>query len=120
MFRVPVPVRLPCVLFLDPAGIGQHEPAQIHRPRCAVHPPLVAIGPQTREIAHVIQVCVGQDHGVDLARRHRKFRPIAKAQFLQPLEQTAVHEHPLPGVLEQVFRPGHGAGGAKKRQISHK
>ena len=60
-----------------------------------------------------------QDHGVDLARRHREFRPIAKTQLLQPLEQTAVHEHALPAMLEQILRPRHRAGGTQKRQVSH-
>ncbi len=60
-----------------------------------------------------------QDDGVDLAGWNGELRPIAQAEILQPLKQTAVHEHALPAVLEQIFRPGHRAGGTQKRQVSH-
>ena len=81
--------------------------------------PLVTVCPQTRQISDVIEVRVGQDDGVDLTRRNREFGPVAEAQLLQPLKQTAVDEDALPAVLEQIFRPGDRAGGTEKRQVSH-
>jgi dipeptidyl-peptidase-4 len=67
----------------------------------------------------VIKVRVGQDDGVNLAWRDRKFRPVAKTKLFQALKEAAVYEHALPAVLEQVFGPGDGAGGTEKRQVSH-
>ena len=41
-------------------------------------------------------------------------------QFLEPLKQPAVDEHPVRPGVEQVFRAGDGAGGAEEGQRWHR
>ena len=68
----------------------------------------------------MVEVRVRQDDGIDLSRGNRELLPVAQPQVLESLEQTAIHEHALAAVLEQIFRPGHRAGSTHKRQVSHR
>ena len=58
-------IREPRVLFLQPAGVGQHQRAQVGRARRAEDRPMKAVGDQSRQQARVIDVRVRQDDGVD-------------------------------------------------------
>jgi hypothetical protein len=119
VFRVAVLVRLPRVLLLDPAGIRKHQAAQVGGTGGAEHRPPEPLRDQPREVADVIQVSVRQHDRVDRVRSDRKIFPVAQPQFLEPLEQPAVEQHARAGVLDQVFRSGHGASRPEKRQLSH-
>ena len=59
---------------------------------------------------------MGQHHRVDRRRRHRRVGPVAQPQLLQPLEHAAIDQHAPAIGLDQVARPGHGAGGAQERE----
>ena len=110
-----MPVRLSCVLFLNSARVRQHHPAQFLRARGAKDPAAIPIGAQARQISHVVEMSMRQDDSIDLPRRNRELFPIADSEFFESLKQSAIHEHPLPVVLEQILRPGHRTGGAHKR-----
>src|SRR5579859_6380279 len=81
---------------------------------------------QPGDPAAVVEMSVGQHDGVNLAGRNRSVFPVAKSPFLCSLEQAAVDEHLKTWVvgsvvasIDEMFRSGHGAGGAKKLKIGH-
>ena len=71
---VAVPVGLLRVFFLDPAGVGQHQAAQLERARRAVDAALVAGGDEARQEPGVIEVRVRQDDRVERLRDRRGTR----------------------------------------------
>jgi hypothetical protein len=64
----------------------------------------------------MVEVRVRQDDGVDRRRIDGQRLPIPQPQFLQPLKQPAIDEHPPPVHLEQMLGPGHRARSPEKRQ----
>src|SRR5688572_27423669 len=77
MLRVPMPVCLSRILFLNPSRVRQHQPAQIFRPRSAEDPSLVAVSAQPWQISDVVEVRVRQDDRIDFSRCDWELRPIA-------------------------------------------
>jgi hypothetical protein len=65
----------------------------------------------------VVQVRVGEQYGVNLLRRYGQRRPVAQAQGLVALKETAVNQQTLLAKLDQVFRTGDGVGGAQKSDV---
>ena len=104
------------VFLLQVRRVGQHQPAQIERAASAMHRPLKPCDDQARQPAAVIDVRVREDDGVDGLGRDRQRRPVAKAKFLQPLEQSAVEQDPLAVNFEEVLGAGHGARGSEEGQ----
>ena len=76
-------------------------------------------GDQPRQVAGVVHVRVGQDHGVDGGRVDGQRVPVAPPQLLEPLEQPAVDEHAPVAGLDQVLGAGDGAGGTEEGQLRH-
>ena len=93
VLRVAVAVRVRRVFFLDAAGVGQHDPAEILRAGGAEDAAAEALRDEPRQIAAVIEVRVRQHDGVDLRWLDRKVLPVPLAQLLQPLEEPRVDEH---------------------------
>ena len=60
----------------------------------------------------MVEMRVRQDDSVNRRRIDGQRLPIPQPQFLQPLKQPAIDQDPPALHLEQVFRPGHGAGRA--------
>src|SRR5579862_222682 len=65
-------------------------------------------------VTAVIEMGMGQNHGVDAAWRNSKRRPVLETKGLETLKETATHERPGGPALEVVFRPGNGARSAQK------
>jgi hypothetical protein len=65
----------------------------------------------------VVEVGVRQQHRMDLARHHGQGPPVAQAQLLVALEQTAVHQQGVPVMLDQEFGAGDGVGAAQKSDV---
>jgi len=107
------------VLFLEVARIGKDDAAQIDGRRRRQHGPVETAAHHDRQVAGVIEVSVGQHHGVDRGGFDRRRIPIALPEILEPLEQPAIDEQPEAVVLEQVLRAGDGARGAEERQSRH-
>ena len=49
---------------------------------------------EARQVAAVIEVCMAENHCIDLGRVDRQGLPVLKAQFFQSLEKTAI-DHDL-------------------------
>jgi hypothetical protein len=100
-----VPVQELGVLLLDGAGVAEHEVRQLRR-RCGqVDVPLPPRLHQRGEGPAVVDVRVGEDHGVGVLRRPGEVA-VALVGLLPPaLEEAALQEHRAPLRLEEV----HGA-----------
>src|SRR5207237_930471 len=116
MFRVAAAVCLARVFLLNVRRIGQHETAQVLCRWCAENPTAVAAGDKTWKVAAVIEVRVRQHDDVERGRLDGQRRPVALAEFLDALEQTAVDQDTAAVELEQMLRSGHGARRTKESQ----
>ena len=112
-----VAVREVGFFLLQVAAVRQQDAAQVMRGGRAVHLAPEALTRQQRQVAAVVNVRVGEDHGVDLSRIDRQRRPVAQAQLLVALEQPAVDQYPRCALLNQVFRAGDGVGSAQKLEF---
>ena len=65
----------------------------------------------------MVEMRVRQDHGVDARRLDREGIPVAQAELLQPLEQTAIDEDPPSGRLDQVAGARDRAGAAEEGEM---
>lgn len=119
VFRESVAVGLTRILLLNPAGIRQDHAAEVRRARGAEGPAPEALRDQARQVADVVQVCVGEHDGMDRGGLDRKVVPVPEPQLLQPLEETAVEEHPGAIDVQQVLRAGYRVRRAEKGQFSH-
>ena len=114
-----VTIRLSGVLLLDPGRVWQHESAELRCAGGAEHRTAKSPGDQSRQIPHMIEMCVCEDHRIDLGRWDRKGIPVAKSELLEPLEQPTIHEDSLAPVLDDEFRTGDGACRTREGQSSH-
>jgi hypothetical protein len=119
VFRIAMAIRLSRVFLLDAAGVGQHQPAEVLRARRTERAPSESPGNQPWQVAHMVQMGVGQYDGRNRLRWDWKFLPVAQPERLQSLEQPAVDQHAHALVLEEVFRPGDGACRTEKCQTRH-
>ena len=60
---------------------------------CAVDRSLEALAAQPRQVARVIDMRVGEDHGVDVVRRMGQLLPVELAVLGWALEEAAVDHH---------------------------
>ena len=90
VLREAVTVGVGRIFFLDPAGVGQHDAAEILGAGGAENAAAETLRHQPRQIAAMIEVRVRQDDRVDVCRGNRQVLPVALAQLLQPLEQPRV------------------------------
>ena len=105
------------VFFLQVSAVGQENGAQVPRAWRAMDGFGIAISRQQGQVAAVVQVRVGQHHGIDLVGRERQGLPVAQAQLLVALEQAAIHQHAVAVVAHQVFGAGDGARAAQKSDV---
>ncbi|HEV2440477.1 MAG TPA: hypothetical protein VGX97_10490 [bacterium] len=97
------------VLMLDLGAVLEHELGEITgRPR-AVDRAAEAAAHEGRQVAAVVQVGVGEHHGVDARRVEREAAVDAGGLLAASLEQSAVEEEARPARLDQVHRAGDGA-----------
>jgi hypothetical protein len=104
------------VFLLQMGRIHEHELEQFAGGPGGVHGRLHPQLHRPRQPAGVIDVGVGQQHVVDRAQVEGRRLPVAQAQFLQALEQAAVHEDAALARLQQVAGTGDAACGAVERQ----
>jgi hypothetical protein len=81
MFREAFAIGVVCVLLLQVGAIWQENPAKLFRGVGCVERTGIAIADQRRQIAGMVQMSVGQDHGVDRSRAYWEGRPIAQPQL---------------------------------------
>ena len=90
--------------FLDAAGIGQHEGAQIDGAARRQDRPAEAAARQLGHQAAVVDMRVRQQHGVDVGRVERKVAVVQLLQRLRPLEQAAIDQQAPGRRLEQIWQ----------------
>ena len=66
----------------------------------------------------MVQVGVGQNDSVNRPGIERKWRPIPQPELLEPLEEPAVDEHPVPLEFEKVLGPGDRLSRTKESERS--
>ena len=117
VFRVAVPVGVLGLFLLEITAVRQQDAAQGTRSRRAVDLTTVAVTHEQRDIAGMVQVRVREQDGVDVCGRDGERLPVAQAQLLQPLEQTAVHQDPAASRAHQVLRSRHRPRCAQKPDL---
>ena len=80
------------VFFLQVAGVGQHDAAQIDRGRSGVNRALEAFLVKTGNPSAVVQVSVGEDDGMDLAGGYGQVGPVLEAPLLGSLKESAIDQ----------------------------
>ena len=114
-----MPVGLASVFLLNPAGVGKHQLAQVRRAGGADHAAAKTLCHESRQIADVIEVRMGEHDGINRGRRDRKLLPVSKTQLFQALKEPTIEEYAAPVVLEEVLGPRHRPRRTEKRQLCH-
>jgi hypothetical protein len=108
------------LLLLQPSAVRQHDPAQVEsRPR-RIHRTLETIAHDGRQIAGMVDVGMRQQHRVEFGWIERRLGPVAQAQLLEALVETAVDQHLAAACAQQIARAGDGAGGTEKSNVQSK
>lgn len=68
------------------------------------------------QIAAVVEMGVGHDHGVDVRGVARQRSPVAATQVSEPLEQSAVDQDARVVALDEELAPRDGAHAAEEAQ----
>ena len=76
-----------------------------------------AVPDEHRQIAAVVQVGVGEQHGVELHGRRAERHPVAFAQGLEALEKAGIEQQSLLAHRQQMTRAGDGVGGAEEGEF---
>lgn len=106
-------------MMLEVRGVFQHDLDHVRGRRRAVDRPAIPVSNDFRQIAHVIQMTVRDDNGVELGRSNRQRNVIEGFDLARPLEESAIDEEPLSGGRDEVLAAGHGARRADEGQLSH-
>ena len=105
------------LFFLDMAAVRQDQPAKLCRGVGTQNAPPEPAPDQRGQIAGMIQMGVGQQHGVYRGRAHRERLAVAGAQLFEPLEQAAIHKNAPARGLDQIARSRHRTRSAQKAQF---
>ena len=101
--------------FLNASCIGQQIGAQVDSAARGHDPSAEAFAHELRQQAAVVDVGMGQEHGIDVGRAEWKGTIVQCLQRLRSLKQTAVDQQAVRiRALEQIARAGHGAGRTTK------
>jgi hypothetical protein len=65
----------------------------------------------------MVDMGMGEQHGIDACRIDRQRSPVAQAQLLEALEQAAIHQQPRAAELKQIFRAGDGTDAAEESEL---
>jgi hypothetical protein len=103
VFRVASPIGVASIFLLDPAGIGEHQLAQVSSTRGANHAAAKALGDEPGQVANVVEMRVGEDNGINRGGRDWKFLPVPQTQLFQALKEPAIDEHATPVLFEEVL-----------------
>jgi len=97
---------------LDVAAVRQHERQQIGGARGSEHRPAKAGLHQARDHAAMVDMGVGQQQELGLARIEGQGAVVEGVERLRALEHAAVDEESALRMADPVAGAGHGAGGA--------
>ena len=99
---------------LNVGAVAEHDIAEIRRGLCGVHRSPESVGVKGRQISRVVDVGVGQQHKVQLRRRHRNGFVFVDVGALL---HAAVHQKLLSRRLQIIAAAGHLMGGAQKCKL---
>ncbi|CAB5069091.1 unannotated protein [freshwater metagenome] len=100
-------------LLVQPTAVGQHDPHKRSRIGSAVHGAVEAKAHKAWQVAAVVEVSMCNHDSVEARWVHGERCPVPLAQFLEALEDAAVHQYPTTAGLEQVAASGNGSGTAE-------
>ncbi len=120
MFAVSAARGMLGVFQLQVRGIGEQDVAQLDCSCIGIDRAVIAVAHEARQISRVVQVRVCQHAPIECRGLFRQGIPVAQAQFLQALEQAAVHQQALAFRFHQIFRARDGSGRAKKCEFRHR
>ncbi len=100
--------------FLDAAGIRQHVGTEIDGAARRKDAAGKAVAHQLRQQAAVVDMGMGQEHGVDVGGAKRKRPVVQLLQGFRSLKQAAIDQEASGAGLEQIAGARHGAGRAEE------
>jgi hypothetical protein len=98
-----VAVRKIGIALLQISAVGQKDSAEIARGIRAKDRPAESISNQQGQIARMVNMGVCEEHQIDACRVDRQIRPVAQAQLLVSLEQSAIDENATTIEVEEIF-----------------
>ena len=104
-------------LLVELAGVEQDERGQLDRAGGGVDPAAIALLDQQRQQPAMVEVGVGQQDRIELARVERERDPVADRLVRAALEHPAVDEDPRPVGVEQELGPGDGRGATEEVDV---
>ena len=114
------PPDLPArILFLDAAGIGEHDLQQLGRGRRGEDRAPIARLAEQRQPTGVVDVRVAQDHPVQRARVERERLAVPLVSLAAALDQPAVQQDAGVVGFDEMARPGDLTGCAVERKTNH-
>ncbi|MNF71842.1 hypothetical protein D3C84_538010 [compost metagenome] len=90
-------------LFLQAAAVQQQDFHQFTGGGRGVDRAAITIAHQYGQIAAVIKMGMGQHNGIEVADRKLERVAIVQSQLLVALEQTAVDQHMLVAMFQQIL-----------------
>src|ERR1035437_408563 len=111
------------IFFLQVAGVGKNDSAQINSRRRGVNRSAESFFYEARNPAAVVEVSVRQDDRINFLGRNRRAAPVALAPFFRALKEAAIDEN-LDAVflrrvsrIDQMLRAGDRFRGAQKLDV---
>ena len=101
-------------LLMELAGIEQDQGRELDRAGRGVDRAAVALADKDREQPAMVEVCVRQEHGVELARVERERDAVTDRLVRAALEHPAIDEHLRPFGNEQVLGTSDGGRATKE------
>ena len=117
--RVAPTIRLPCVFFLQPRGVGQYETAQIGRSRRAEDAAAEPLRDEAWQVAGVIEVSVCQDDRMDRRRVDRQAVQFRSRSDFNPWNRPQSTSSRVWSVSSRYFEPVTVSGGPEERESRH-
>ena len=105
------------ILFVDEAGVLEHDAAQVAGGAMGIDWPGEAGLDQQRQAAGVVQVGMGKDDGIQVLDVHRQRLGVAGFIFGAALDEAAFDQQALPTDFDQVTGAGDFAGGAEELNV---
>ena len=116
VLREPAAVGVLRLFFVEVPTVGKDHGCQLVCARGAPDRTAETHPDEPRQEATMVDVSVGEQHGVDRGRVDRELVPVREAEFFATLEESAVDQDPTAGRVEQGLAPRHGPGPADEGQ----
>src|SRR3989338_962633 len=97
------------IFLFDARGIGQEDACQVARRFRGENLSTKSMLVEKRKIAAMVEMGMGQDHGLNRGGIHRKRCPVLESEFFQTLEKTAIYEKAFPVGFHEMPRPCYSA-----------